>query len=139
MTPKERLAFLADKLEENANNPKGMKFDLSLWSHTERAVPKAIDCRTTGCAVGLAGLLPEFVAEGFSITGNIFSTTTPRYVTDRENVEGWRAVETFFDLSPEKAGWLFTEHRYQWDDLPTKGAAGELAVANRIREYLEKI
>lgn len=138
MTPDQRLAFLADKLDENANNPKGMRFDLEAWLADDEGIPHrtggkpAIDCGTTGCAVGLAMLLPEFQAEGFHWNPAYF--IGPEF----ERHSSWSAVNAFFGLNEFQSGWLFTQDAYNTFELPTKAAEGERAVAARIRDFISK-
>lgn len=131
MTPKERLLLLADKLEADANNPKGIKFDLYQWFGDETkemicngGVP-ILDCGTVGCAIGLAMLTPEFNKEGFG---------TSKFQTPEFNKKvQWDAVEEYFGLSHRKALKLFYDLEYPRN--LRKGADAERAVTKRIREH----
>ena len=64
---KQRLLKLAALLEEDAGNPKGMKFDLGYWAAPANLGDSdlskkdfSVDCGTVGCAVGLACLSGAF-------------------------------------------------------------------------------
>lgn len=130
MTPTERLLFLADALEADAANENGMRFDLGCWlmaqeHFTDEELPPR-SCGTIGCAMGLACLLPEFQALGLKVR----PSGAPWY---RDKSE-FDAAASFFDIPRGDATFLFSGDRYE--DLPTREAAGELAVANRIRQYV---
>lgn len=138
MTPHERLLFLADALEKDAADPKGMMFDLTDWligpgrpiwklGLGEKPQPQR-SCGTVGCAVGLAMLLPEFEAEGLT------------YVNCKPNFAGythWAAVQEFFQLDESHAHWLFSSVSYLGQ--PVTGSRAELEVAKRIRQLVAPI
>lgn len=131
MTPKERLLLLADKLDEDANNPNGIKFDLEEWFLNKEELRMKgkephIDCDTVGCAIGLAMLTPEFNEEGFTKTTYL----TPAF----RGTTKWDAVETYFGLSGNTAIRLFYSGSYP-ANLRT-GADAERAVAGRIRDLV---
>lgn len=133
MTPKERLLLLANRLEADAANPNGMKFDLLNWFSEETVNgydnPTQLkpDCNTTGCAIGLAMLTPEFNAEGFKAEKRVFD---PEF----GNRLGWGAVEEYFNLTRDECEQLFQLSSYS--SALRKGADGERAVAARIREFV---
>lgn len=127
-TPKGRLLFLADALERNARNPKGMKFDLLTWLDNPNGAPD-ISCGTAGCAVGLAMMLPEFQAQGFGKAVNAVSMWIPAF----DVLRNFDAVQKFFGIDMVTAGWLFSSHTY----TVVRGAKAELAVAARIRILLK--
>jgi len=129
MIPTERLLLLADRLEEDATNPSGMKFDLQEWfgEETNAHNRPALDCNTTGCAIGLAMLTPEFNAEGFKADADF----DPIFV-NADIPAGWDAVQAYFGLTFSEAANLFSHASY----LKGKGATAELAVAKRIRRFV---
>jgi len=133
MTPKEKLLLLATKLEADAANPKGMKFDLANWFDAESImklekdmVRPTPDCGTTGCAIGLAMITPEFLEEGFA--------AGMRRYPDYNGDTGWEALESYFGVEYNDAIRLFMDDQYPKD--LRKGAEAERAVAQRIREYV---
>lgn len=134
----ERLLRLADLLEADAANPKGVKFDLGSWAERPRAVLfprqiKKLDCNTQACAVGLACLSGAFTADGLSwkpMAGE--NNIEPMFA----GLEGYVAVMEFFDLDRGEAFHLFDMSHYTRDRLPSIGAEAERAVAVRIRELV---
>lgn len=142
MTPDERLLVLAGALEANAKNPKGMRFDLDTWLEGPGtpwytpwgSLPEpARNCGTVGCAVGLAMLIPALQADGLN---QLHSNPRrrgrwPEFGFDKE----WAAVEKFFGLNEEESKKLFRSDRYPVNS-PTKGAAAEVMVAERIRSVV---
>lgn len=131
-----RLASLlecsADKTEAGENIP---RFDLGVWGIQDR---KSVwdklranhnACRTTACAVGLACVSGVFADEGLSHSwsGNAMS---PSF----DGFGGWNAVQSFFDLEPDDAHYLFAGVSYDYQDRD--GPRGERAVAARIKELV---
>jgi hypothetical protein len=136
----ERLLKLADLLEQDADNPKGVKFDLGLWAtHGSRGkFPdklEKLDCKTTACAVGLACLSGVFAADGLTWTPDKHDNAIEPIFAGED---GFPAVEAFFGLSWKQSSYLFTDDAYQRDCLPTQGAEAERLVAKRIREMVAK-
>jgi hypothetical protein len=131
---KKRLLKLADLLEKDAENKKGVKFDLMHWADTNEddkgEIP--LDCKTKACAIGLACISGAFRKEGLGWKLDIFGCLTPYY----NNSYGWNAVTTFFDIPREDAEKLFAWVSYK--KSKTEGAKGERAVAKRIRKFVEK-
>jgi len=136
---REMLSRLAALLEQNAKNKKGMRFDLGVWASAHGDCELGLDCRTTGCAMGLAALsgeFPDLVIEEedcFFDNSHRGTMATIRY---RGELEGIRAAAALFEISEVEAGWLFLEDDYLLNDLPTKGAKGERVVADRIRKFI---
>lgn len=130
---KRRLLQLADLLEADANNPKGIQFDLDTWAERvgrERFPSrlKKLDCGTKACAVGLACLSGVFADEGLSW----------KTMSDENNIDplydgkvGHTAVERFFDITYDQFCRLFASAFY--DEDQRIGADGERAVSQRIR------
>lgn len=148
MTPTERLAHLADVLEYDADDASGMNFHLSSWiapsdSQVETAISmkgfghvqdlddRGRNCGTTGCAVGLACLLPEFREEGLSA---VYNSYLDGLVPTFSKFAGFDAVTMFFGISARDAQDLFHSDSYRiW-----KGAEAERAVAKKIRRLLSE-
>lgn len=149
----DRFFRLEHLLRNNAANETGMKFDLNAWGHLpddfgEKVVrrfgdPRMItekpnlDCGTVGCAIGLAVLSGEFDKDGLSYRAERNKwyqegqyIPVPRF----EGWNGWSAVELFFGISHDEAFELFQPTNYAC----TTGAKAELAVAERIREFVER-
>lgn len=134
-----RLLKLADLLEADAKNKKGIKFDLGLWgrvndvSYDDKPKVTTVDCGTTACAIGLACISGVFKKGGLSArlttgAGNGGNHILPVY--GRRN--GFNAVETFFAITSRASKFLFTDADYP----ETTGAKGERAVAKRIRDFV---
>lgn len=147
---KELLLLLASKLRENAANPTGMKFSIHAWYRHGIDSENPISCNTTGCAMGLAALLPEFQALGLKPVS--YKTGAPQRIWDAypknedyTDVEltmpdgrthwGTDAASVLFDVGSAVADSLFMPDDYERTGAPTRGAAGELEVAKRL-EYL---
>jgi len=147
-TGKRRLLKLAELLEKDAKNKKGMKFDLQTVIITSKKQPlenfkPALSCGTTACAMGLAAVSGAFKRAGLSckvdVDLNEIITTMHGQVRDYDNA----AVE-LFDISMQEANYLFTPAYYQHisrkDGCITYskviGAKGELRVAKRIRKLV---
>jgi hypothetical protein len=146
MMNKRRLLKLADLLEADANNPKGIKFNLKLWGKlvaSPEDFPEAIpvNCGTMACAVGLACISGEFKRSGLTyITGNYDGN---HFVPSFGEFTGEEAVNRFFglgepdedgDLSSEEFNFLFVAAKYP--RRKQSGRVGELAVAKRIRDFV---
>lgn len=145
-----RLLKLADLLEADAANPKGVKFDLDTWASDARMIDLKWDndlieslkydpntkiipvsCQTAACAMGLAAISGAFKDEGLSWRINSDGWLVPTF----NETESFTAAEEFFDLDGYgEAEYLFSSDRYPHADR--KGQQGELAVAKRIREFV---
>jgi hypothetical protein len=139
---KKRLLKLADLLEADANNPNGIKFDLALWGKLEtepKKIPKTIpvNCGTIGCAVGLACISGKFKSEGLTyVTGNIGGDLgMNNFAPVFGNETGQGAVEAFFGLQYLDFNFLFVSEQYS--ARKRRGKTGELAVAKRIRDFVD--
>lgn len=142
---KRRLLKLAGLLEANAKNRKGAKFDLAYWGTVEKA-EELMSCGTTACAAGLAAISGAFKRQGlsyrlekraFSEGFNIEITLNGLCVDDMENGTNgsFISVQKFFDLTIREGEFLFLPNKYP--GLPTKEAAGEFIVAQRIRQFVD--
>lgn len=144
---KKRLLKLADLLEKDAANKKGLKFDLSvvgapagweeLYHAGEYAAPPnytpGLSCGTVGCAMGLASISGVFKRSGLTyqieaICGQITN------VVDGVPLSYTSAAQEFFGLFYEEANYLFNPESYP--DSKTKGARAEREVAKRIRKLV---
>lgn len=129
---KKRLLKLADLLEADAKNKKGIKFSLHGWGEADDAKKIAVDCGTQACAVGLACLSPVFNRSGLVCApaplkdGAIEPKFGRRY--------GWHAVKAFFDLGFDEAKFLFSS--FEYPSGLTEKAKGERYVAKRIRNFV---
>lgn len=140
---KKRLLKLADLLEADAANKKGIKFDLdcvgqaSDWdcdfdpSKGDVYTP-GVDCGTAGCAMGLAAISGAFKGPGLSyeVYGQAIEITL-----DGEMMPYDRAAQDFFDISLAEANFLFSPSHYPIGAIIT-GARGERRVAKRIRDFV---
>ncbi len=136
-----RLLRLADMLTADAQNETGIKFDLGVWGEVApgangRVGDPEINCGTTACAVGLACLSKEFQAEGLNFDMHrSIARMIPIFIDGDVEWRHWDAVTRFFGINEEQSYWMFSSQSYRWD--LTKGATGELAVAERIREFVK--
>lgn len=123
MTGAERLRILSAALRQPL--PERLHFNLGVWriDPKPRKTPGPV-CGTICCAVGYGTMLPALQAEGLGITLGV-----PFY----KGAMGFSAVEAFFDLSRERAEWLFHERQYrEADRTPEK-------VADRIDAYVNRV
>lgn len=137
----DRLLRLAVLLEDDARNSVGLQFNLNTWAKCGPDDVPTVACGTQACAVGLACLSGEFTNEGLLFKTSIGHDSTgpvvqitPRY----KDWVDWDAVEEFFEIDDDASYELFVASEYRRDDLPTKGAEAEMAVANRIREFVAR-
>ena len=145
----ERLQRLAALLRKDADDPKGVKFDLGVWAAPSEDYQKSrgghyfphnavekieVSCGTTACALGLAAISGEFKADGltayfapgFECGGTTKYSLWPQY----EGYDGMSAGQRFFGLETiGQSRFLFDPECY--DELPV-GREGELFVADRI-------
>ena len=146
-TGRRRLLKLAGLLEADAKNKKGIKFDLEHvavlaepkddgiyrgWTGREFLPDDVVnvDCGTAACAVGLAAISGAFKREGL---GYEVIRSCGLFPTFR-GVRGFGSVETkFFKITRDESEFLFIAGSYSG---PTTGAAGERAVAKRIRAFV---
>lgn len=120
---KDRLLLLADALETRIP---AEKFALDDWreSTNDDDSNEALlhGCGTTGCAVGWACALPEFIAQGLT-----WSSAMARPVFEGDSQ--WEAVCNFFEIDSDAADHLFSPI-----DYPDFGVGATPSdVAGRIR------
>lgn len=142
---KQRLLKLADLLEADAKNRKGIKFDLTVIAtksdedktkYFDGEIPP-VDCGTAACAVGLACISGAFKKSGFTYRYDDCWGIIPTYTdSDGKRYSGFdQATCPFFGLSHDESDYLFQPRRYPHDKLT--GAVGERYVAKRIRQFVE--
>lgn len=142
---KMRLLKLADLLEADAKNKKGVKFDLGSWGEPAgrrrdfKNQEPSLDCSTAACAFGLACLSGAFKRSGLTYSvvpsGEDESDEPKAYIVPRFNdVMGFDAAEYFFEITYSQAKFLFEETKYPRGSR--KGAIAERAVAKRIRDFV---
>lgn len=90
-----------------------------------------MDCGTTACAMGLAALSGAFKHQGLRAETERRGDIIEVNVAMPNSRYGLHAAMDLFNINYKAAEWLFTAEAY-WHD-PTRGSAGERAVAKRIR------
>lgn len=141
---KKRLLKLADLLETDARNKKGIKFDLgawaapsdSGWTHIFYTKPDTVpvDCNTTACAVGLACVSGAFKRAGLTYTYKRGWAGGFILVPKFKNSKEFAAVSKFFGISGDRAQFLFAPEEYPQNKIT--GAKAERYVAKRIRDFV---
>lgn len=135
---KKRLLKLADLLEADAKNKHGIKFNLDNWAADGDGDARAfydvdvipVNCNTQACAVGLACISGAFKRSGLGYDIAYSGALVPSF----EGLQQWDAVQSFFGLTTDEAGLLFSSDKYP--TKKTKGAAAERYVAKRIRDFV---
>ncbi len=133
---KRRLLKLAKLLEKDAKNKKGVKFDLNTWGYSSSKRPKA-NCNTTACAIGLACVSGTFKNEGLSYKMSEDGYQIIPIYKDKSVgnlITSFPAVAEFFEITFRECDDLFIYSSYTPEER--EGANGELAVAKRIREFV---
>lgn len=151
---KQRLLKLAALLRKDADNKKGVTFNMSYWAApTERVSnhfiqgaydepPETIpvSCGTSACAMGLAvisgafkraGLYADFYqrSEGVAMEPCIDAA-------NGERRGGYYAAMELFGISMNYAEYLFNPSAYP--EAYRKGAKAERYVAKRIEQFVER-
>jgi hypothetical protein len=148
------LLKLADLLEEDANNKKGIKFnlevvcepaDLDLTTDHPSALGfgkdgPTLNCKTAACAMGLAAISGKFKNLGYElnadINGQFYNIEVIYKRSEGDLYTGFdSAAAAMFDLEWEDVQYLFVSDYYP--AKYSKGKKGELAVAKRIREFVK--
>lgn len=125
---KRRLLKLAGLLEANAKNKKGVRFNLTTWGFVEDE-EQPISCGTTACAMGLAAVSGAFARQGLKCRiryGGIDIGFGRRW-------DPMIAARRLFEIDDHEASRLFIS---TGGLCAITGAAGELAVAKRIRDFV---
>jgi hypothetical protein len=90
-------------------------------------------CGTTGCAIGWACTIPEFIEDGFTWEDGYTRGNHGPLLPDSSSealFSGWCAVEYFFSIDKVTSEYLFMDTSYDEDK------SGSKDVANRIREVV---
>lgn len=127
---KRRLLKLADLLEADAKNKKGIKFDLCTVGVSD--TEGQLNCGTSACAMGLAAISGAFKRSAglsFRMTGYSIDTTINGRVRKFDE-----AAKKVFEITYGEAFFLFFPLAYPGDKL--HGARGERYVAKRIRDFV---
>lgn len=136
---KNRMLKLADMLEADAHNRKGMKFDLNVIGRRDVTFETAddlvasdfkLDCGTIGCGMGLAAMSGEFKRAGLGF--EVGSLGHIEITVDGERANYEDAAVHVFGISMDEATFLFAPEGWENDGVP-EGAKGERRLANRIR------
>lgn len=124
---KRRLLKLADLLEADAKNKKGIKFNMSDWGVMDDP-DNPVSCGTEACAMGLAALSGAFRKAGL----NYYRGERAVYFKWKgRDIDGIDAAQKLFELEHEDA-WNF----FIPGDHPRTGAAAERHLAKRIRKFV---
>lgn len=139
---KRRLLKLADLLEANAKNKKGVKFDIGTWGlPSDKRKPGffrsadeiSLSCKTTACAVGLACISGAFKRQGlrYELSPRLFGSGYTLHPLHEGNID-LGACRSLFGLTRDEAEWLFTSSDY----IHTEGVRAEREVAKRLRDFV---
>lgn len=134
---RDRLNKLADLLDADAANKKGIRFNLGLLAFVDKK-DDPLSCGTQACAIGLAALSGKFNRAGMRVIMDSHSPTnsiTIGYTKtggDKDIRWEWEAAaKGVFGLTLGEVQWLFTEGAYAYTGR--MGASAERAVAARLR------
>lgn len=135
---KRRLLKLADLLEADAKNKKGMKFDLHVVGYAndaEAGGTAELNCGTKACAMGLAAMSGAFKRQGLSykITNGWLNNIETTVDGRRRDYD--RAAMQIFDIDYVTANFLFTPSFYP-SEMDKSGGKAERFVAKRIRDFV---
>ena len=103
---KDRLLQVVRVLEDL---PKEKKFSIGIWNK----------CGTVACAVGWAASDPWFNRRGLKIIpfteedDLLHNSQGLQKKPVYKNLEEWEAIEVFFNLTDDEAGFLFAEYAYR--------------------------
>lgn len=135
---KKRLLKLADLLEQDAKNKKGIKFDMRTWGMAVDEETVGHSCGTVACAMGLAVVSGIFKEDGLCNAygevhlGKTFAThIMPKFAGHT----GFDAAALLFGIHIQDAHHLFSDGAYEGE---VTGAKGERRVAERIRKFVER-
>lgn len=125
---KRRLLKLADLLEADAKNKKGIKFEMMTFGYvTDKTKP--LSCGTQACAMGLAALSGAFKRDG--LDARIERSGFVSILWNGRKTDGFKAAEYLFDISDPESATLFLPTGGQHD-----GAGTERAKAKQIRKFV---
>ena len=124
-----RLLKLADLLEADAKNKKGIQFDMTDWG-TVSDHKKPLSCGTQACAMGLAALSGAFKRAG--LEAKIDEGGYLRFKWKGRHVKGFDAGRHLFDIDEYESDMLFGLHGGE-----TEGSKVERAKAKQIRRFVK--
>lgn len=140
---KRRLLKLADLLEADAKNAKGIQFNLCTIIRTDDVYAAAasgtvpMSCGTSACAVGLAALSGAFKRSAglsYKLVHSEWGIEIKTTINGQSRAYD-RAAMAVFGLTMRQVDFLFTPTRYGIGE-PISGAIGERYVAKRIRDFV---
>lgn len=127
---KRRLLKLADLLEADAKNKKGIRFNMGNWGYvSDKTEP--LSCGTSACAMGLAGLSGAFKRAGLetsTMNGGV------RFQWRGAPMNGFDVAVHLFDIHIDDADILFSPTGTEGRNV---GAAAERAKAQQIRKFVK--
>ena len=140
-TGKRRLLKLADLLEADAANKKGIKFNFNalgrsstvFWTVDPEWRPR-LDCGTTACAMGLAAVSGAFKRAGLSYELGYGGVNHIQVTMRGKPIYYNEAAQELFGITEREADFLFTPLD-QYSTANLKGAGGERKAAKRIRDF----
>lgn len=128
---KKRLLKLADLLEADAKNKKGIKFDMYGWGVVSDPL-NPVSCGTAACAMGLAALSGAFKRAGLDYylppNASLLRFTWKGVATD-----GFTAGAALFGISEEDSMTIFSA-----DTAHDTGASAERRRAKIIRQFVAR-
>lgn len=126
---KRRLLKLAELLEKDARNKKGIKFNMAHWGYVDD-IDNLLSCGTSCCAMGLAALSGTFKRAGLtaSVDGCCVKIKWKNRIVD-----GFLAAQRLFDITNGQSDILFAPGIL---DLNV-GAKGERAKVKQIRKFVK--
>lgn len=127
---KRRLLKLADLLEADAKNKKGIKFDFGDWG-TVSNLKEPLSCGTRACAMGLAGLSGAFRRAGLKCKIAKCGFVELQMGRETDPIE---IAARLFDIDADDAFSLFIPgggHRQR-----IVGSVAEKQVAKHIRDFV---
>lgn len=125
---KRRLLKLADLLEADAKNKKGVKFSMPTWGYV-RDESAPVSCGTQACAMGLAALSGAFKRAGLDY---YLSDGHVQFTVNGVNMHGASAAEAIFEITHDDSMHLFEV----WKGNGI-GRAAEIAKAKQIRQFVK--
>lgn len=129
---KHRLLKLADLLEKDAKNKKGIRFYMGTFGEIGDE-NNPLSCSTTACAMGLAVLSGAFrrTGIGYRVEGGEIDITWKG-----RKIGGFEAAARLFEINSKDADRLFVPH-YSGHGMVREGASDERNMAAQIREYVK--
>lgn len=125
---KRRLLKLAELLEKDARNKKGVRFNMGHWGRVNDK-ENPLSCGTSCCAMGLAALGGTFKRAGLTASVKEWRV---RIKWKNRIVDGFLAAKRLFGITGEQAFILFAPGR----DLNV-GAKAERAKVKQIRKFVK--